>query len=181
MKKQAVFEPIRIQIDRFHNPVDIRTQKGALSPQGFFYDSFDYPAIIKNVIEPVKKGKGKIVPGCFDYRSETAIKTDEIPVTSDSIILFDGIFMNRDELTRYWDLSIFLDVSFDTVLKRALIRDTAYFGNAETVKEKYLNRYIPGEKIYLDSCHPMKRADIVIDNNDYHHPIIVKKYPGKSL
>lgn len=84
--------------------------------------------------------------------------------------------MNRDELYKYWDLSIFLDINFKTVIKRALLRDTSLFGSKETVFKKYKKRYIPGEKIYLNSCFPKKRTDIVIDNNDFNQLKIIKEW-----
>jgi len=82
--------------------------------------------------------------------------------------------MNRDELYNIWDISIFLDVNFRTVMKRAMIRDIEYFGTIENLKKRYLKRYIPGEKIYLRLCKPKKRATIVINNNDYNKPKIIK-------
>ena len=176
MLKKKVFSPLRVQIDKFHNPKNIRIRKGELSPEGFFYDSFDYDTILKNVINPIKKGLDNIITESYDYRVEDAIKKNKITITNDTVILFDGIFMNRDELFDSWDLSIFLDVTFDTVLKRALERDIEFLGSKDIVEKKYLNRYIPGEKIYLSKCKPMERANIVIDNNDYLNPRLVKKF-----
>ena len=49
-------------------------------------------------------------------------------------------FLNRDELYEYWDISIFFDVTFETVLQRALKRDVEYFGSEEEVLKKYNNR-----------------------------------------
>lgn len=165
---------LRISVDKFHNPKEYRMRRGALSAEGFFYDSFNLNMIVESVLLPIKKGRGEIIHGIFDYRVEKPTEIVKTPVTDDLIVLFDGIFLNRDELQDYWDLSVFLDVSFDTVLKRAIARDTEYFGSIAEVERRYLNRYIPGEKIYLSTCNPLERADIVIDNNDYDHKILIK-------
>ncbi len=165
---------IRISIDKFHHPKEYRMRRGELSPEGFFYDSFNLEKIIECVLMPAKKGSGEIIHGIFDYRSEKTVNIVRTPVTGDLIVLFDGIFMNRDELKDFWDLSIFLDVSFETVLQRAIKRDKDYFGSVEEVERRYLNRYIPGEKIYLSSCNPQDRADFVIDNNDYDNKLLIK-------
>jgi len=179
MKAQEVFDPIRIQIDKFHNPREIRKQKGDLSPEGFFYDSFNYQAIFQNVINPVRNGANKINKEIYDYRIDEGIIPVETPISKDTIILFDGIFMNRDELYQVWDLSIFLDIKFETVLERALQRDIELFRNEETIKLRFLKKYIPGEKLYLEKCNPINRADIVIDNNDFMNPKLIKKW-GRS-
>ncbi|MCK5050612.1 MAG: hypothetical protein KAS53_02645 [Candidatus Cloacimonetes bacterium] len=176
MQEQKLFNPLRIQIDKFHNSRNVRIQKGDLSPEGFFYDSFDHKAIFQNIINPIKISYGKLISQKYDYRIEEEIKPIEVSITNNTIILFDGIFMNRDEFYQKWDLSIFLDVSFDTVLKRALKRDIDLFGDKDTIKKRYLIKYIPGQKIYLEKCKPLERADIVIDNNDYLNPKLLKKW-----
>ena len=175
MKEKGFLHPIRVQIDTFHNPKEIRKQKGELSPEGFFYDSFNYSAIFDHVISPVKKGAKYITAGLYDYKTEKEIEKTEIPICKNSVILFDGIFMNRDELYGNWDLSIFLDITFDTVIKRALVRDMELFGSEEKIKERYISKYIPGEKIYMELCKPEERADIVIENSNYDAPVILKK------
>ena len=165
---------VRISIDKFHNPKEIRLQKGELSPEGYFYDSFNLNKIFEYIINPIKNNGEYIIKGIYDYKVEKEVTPEKIKIENDLIILFDGIFMNRDELYNVWDISIFLDINFKTVLKRAVIRDIEYFKTIENLNEKYKKRYIPGEKIYLRLCKPKERATIVINNNDYNKPKIIK-------
>jgi len=167
-------EAINVSIDKFHNPKDIRIQKGELSPEGFYFDSFNYDKIIEFIISPVKNGKTTIINGIYDYKTESYLDQQITPISKNTIILFDGIFMHRDEVDHYWDLSIFLDISFTTVRQRAIKRDKEYFGSDEKVLEKYNKRYIPGEELYLGLCNPQARADFVIDNNDWENPVLIK-------
>lgn len=51
MIDQSIFLPIRISIDKFHNPKNIQMQKDELSPEGFYFDSFNYEGIINNIIK----------------------------------------------------------------------------------------------------------------------------------
>jgi len=166
---------IRISIDKFHNTKEIRLAKGDLSPEGFFEDSFNIDKIKELVLDPIKNNETAIITGIFDYRNESEINQNKIIIEPNLIVLFDGIFLNRNELTKYWDISIFLDVSFETVIKRALIRDVNYFGSEEEVIKRYKKRYIPGEEIYLSDCKPKERASFVIDNNDWENPVIIKE------
>jgi len=119
---------VRVSIDKFHNPKEIRLQKGELSPEGYFYDSFNINKIFEYIINPIKNNGEYIIPGIYDYKTEKEVTPEKIKIENNLIILFDGIFMNRDELHNIWDISIFLDVSFKTVMKRAIIRDKDYFG-----------------------------------------------------
>jgi uridine kinase len=174
MKENKVFSPLRISIDKFHNPKNIRMQKGEYSPEGYFYNSFNYDKLIEKVLKPVKMNTGYITPGIFDYRTESEINKDKIPIDDNIVILFDGIFLNREEIHFYWDLSVFVDITFETMLKRALSRDIQLFESEKELLKKYHNRYIPGEKIYLEKCFPKEKSHIVIDNNNAKCPIIVK-------
>jgi uridine kinase len=165
---------VRVSIDRFHNPREIRIARGEFSPEGFFFDSFDLDRIVALVLAPVKAGCGRLVDGIYDYRAASTVSGTGHDVSDDLIVLFDGIFLHRDELAGYWDWSVFLDVDFDTVLKRAVARDAALFGSVEEVERRYRARYIPGEQLYLDRCRPLERAILVIDNNDWADPRLVK-------
>jgi len=165
---------VRVSIDKFHNPKEIRLAKGDFSPEGFFEDSFNLEKIKQMIIDPIKSNGNYIVTGIYDYRNESETSKKQIKIDNNLIVLFDGIFLNRDELYKYWDISIFLDVTFETVLQRAIKRDVEYFGSEDEVRKKYQNRYIPGEQIYLSKCNPKARADIVIDNNDWNNPVILK-------
>lgn len=168
-------EPVeRLSIDKFHNPREVRMARGPLSPEGFFLDSFDLAKLVELALKPVKEGRGCLVKGIYDYRVEGEVAGDRVPITEGLIVLFDGIFLHRDELLPYWDLSVFLEVSFDTVRERAVQRDLALFGSVDEVLRKYEERYIPGEKLYLESCRPRDRADVLVDNNDWEHPRILR-------
>ena len=127
----------------------------------------------------MNKNSGYIIPGAYDYRTESEMNLNKIPVIDDLVILFDGIFLHRDEICKYWDLSIFIDITFETMLKRALPRDIELFKSEEEITKRYKKRYIPGEKIYLEKCLPKDKAQIVIDNNDYLNPKIL--WAGKRM
>jgi uridine kinase len=166
--------PVRISLDAFHHPREIRLSRGALSPEGYFHDSFNLERLRACVIRPVKNKAPALVCGIFDYRRERELEPRILPVTDDIVVLFDGVFLHRDELFEAWDLSFFLDVTFETVRKRAKERHGGDFGSEEEIMERYARRYIPGQKLYLARCKPRERADFVIDNNDWEKPRLTK-------
>lgn len=167
---------IRLSIDNFHNPKNIRTKKGDLNPIGYYEDSFNYNFMKSHIFENLKSGIFEIYSQSFDYKNNLKknLEAHKITVASNAIILFDGVFLLRDAINDYWDIRIFLDVSFSTVIKRALKRDLTYFKDQSLLLEKYNKRYIPGQQIYLEKDEPLTKADIIIDNNDYDNPQIIK-------
>lgn len=161
---------VRMSIDGFHNPKELRTAKGEYSAEGYYYDSFNYGYLTAQVFDRIRRGHTEIVPSIFDYRSESETDVSAITVEPGSAVIFDGVFLLRRELYEYWDLSLFLDISFDTVLVRAAERDIGYFKDMELLEKKYRERYIPGQKLYFSLEDPGARASLVIDNSDYDNP-----------
>lgn len=113
-----------------------------------------------------------IQPKIFDYRIDSETSIPPLLVPGDAILIFDGIFLLRDELRAYWDISIFVKVSFDTAIRRAIARDSDLYGDTEGLKQKYLQRYVPAQKHYLETCHPQTTADFIWDNENPLSPIL---------
>jgi uridine kinase len=61
-------------------------------------------------------------------------------------------------------------VDFEVALQRAIKRDQFLFGDAEAVRTRYQQRYIPGQRLYFQRDHPQEQADVIIDNNDPAEP-----------
>jgi uridine kinase len=165
---------IRASIDGFHNPKEIRSRQGNLSPDGYYEDSFDFAAIKTLLLDPLSSdGSGRYHVGTFDYRTDAEFEADEQVAQADAILIFDGIFLQRPEIVESWDIKIFIDIPFGIALTRALERDLMLFGSEDAVRERYMQRYLPGQQLYFDQCNPKGNADIVIDNQDVDNPEIV--------
>ena len=162
-------------IDGFHRPRKERYRRGTLSPEGYFHDSFDLDALKQNLLEPLSpEGDLHYIEATFDFRSDLPVHQVAQQAQPDAILLFDGVFLLRPELNAHWDFRIFVHVSFETSMQRALLRDKELFGSVDEIKQRYLARYIPGQKLYLRTVDPEKKADIVIDNNDPMNPRILR-------
>ncbi len=166
---------IRASIDGFHRPKQDRYRRGELSPEGYYYDSFENETIKQYLLQPLGPGgTGKYRTTVFDFRSDSPLLSPLMHAPADAVLLFDGVFLLRPELNDHWDARIFLSIDFDVSLQRTLCRDLTLFGTRERITERYEHRYIRGQKIYLRDVEPQKVADIVIDNNDPLDPILIR-------
>ena len=164
---------IRASIDGFHNPRNIRHQRGSYSPEGYFHDSFNYELLKNCLLEPLKPEGNRLCHlKAFDFKTDREIYTDEIKATNAHILIFEGVFLFRHEIEQHWDIKFFVDIDFQTSIKRALERDLYLFGDEKEILKRYQERYIPGQKIYIELEKPKAKADIIIDNNDFTNPFI---------
>lgn len=106
----------------------------------------------------------------FDYRTDSEIDLPPAITERHAVLLFDGVFLLRPEIVNYWDFTIFVETSFEVILRRAMVRDLNLFGGSDELMRRYRSRYIPGQQLYLSECRPAERANVVIDNNDPDEP-----------
>jgi len=166
---------IQASLDDFHNPDRIRSCRGALSPEGYYYDSFNYGALIDKLLSPLGPGgDGIYQTAVFDYRLDLPVDPSPTQATADAILIFDGVFLQRPVLEKQWDFVIYVDISFDASLARAIKRDAPYLSPAKEVEKRYRRRYIPGQQLYQGACRPKEKADVVIDNNDPGDPKLIR-------
>ncbi|MFN2493185.1 MAG: uridine kinase [Pyrinomonadaceae bacterium] len=165
---------ILASIDGFHNPARIRHERGATSPEGYYYDSFNYPALAESLLLPLgPDGSRRYSSSVFDFRIDAESQTSPKLAEPNAILLFDGVFLLREELRKYWDFTIFVHATFQTILLRAERRDKHLFGSIEEVRKRYEQRYIPGQNLYFAECLPKECAQVVIDNNDPRNPLVL--------
>ena len=162
---------IRASIDGFHRPRSQRYQRGPDSPIGYYEDSFDYAALQLVLLNPLgPRGSRRYRRAVFDVRNDVLLIPEEEAAPSNAILLFDGVFLLRPELHALWDYCIFVQVDFEVALQRAMIRDQELFGSSEAVRTRYLQRYIPGQRLYFQAVNPQKQADVIVENNDLVQP-----------
>ncbi|MGW4943764.1 uridine kinase [Actinoplanes sp. NPDC004185] len=159
---------VHVSADGFHQVRAIRHRRGRTSPEGFWLDSYDCPALVSDVLTPFGPG------GDRRYRSAVHdVATDEVldlpwvQGPADAVLVVDGLFLHRDELAAYWDFSIFLTAPFAVTARRMARRD----GTHPDPDHPSMARYVQGQRLYFAACRPWERADLVIDNSDIDRPV----------
>ncbi|GGA38198.1 uridine kinase [Psychrobacillus lasiicapitis] len=78
-----------------------------------------------------------------------------------TVILLEGIFLQRKEWSGFFDYIVYLDCPKKIRSERVLQRDE-YLGNMNNRLKKYERRYWRGEEYYLQEVNPIESSDIVI-------------------
>lgn len=161
---------LNISIDGFHRPRAERYAKGKNSPEGFYYDSYDYDRFKSEVILPFIGDEQYIKTAIHDVETDQQLSPEPVHIQHGAVLIIDGMFLHRDKLAQYWDYSIFLDVDFHQTFQRMATRDN----NSPDPFEQHNSRYREGQLLYFQECSPKSRATMVIDNSDFKHPKIIK-------
>jgi len=159
-------------VDFFHNPKSVRHQDCKPTHISFFEDSFNYSALQKKLLDPIKHLSGKaFYRKHFDHKIDREVDCPSEIARTNILLIFEGIFVHRDEIKDYWDFSVFLDVPFEETYRRMAERDGC---SPNPVCESNA-RYYLGQKLYIDTCNPKKRASMIVDNTDYDNPIVIEQ------
>lgn len=166
---------IRLSADDFHQQAETRHRRGRLSAEGYYLDAFDYGAIIEGVVGPLGPGgDGTYRTMCHDHQTDQSVSGETRQAESEAILLFDGVFLLRPELTHYWDITVYLHVEPEETLRRALERDAERFGSPEAVRRSYRTRYLPAQSMYRMIVGPRNHADIALDMTNPAQPSVLR-------
>jgi uridine kinase len=82
------------------------------------------------------------------------------------VILLEGIYLLKEAYRQLYDLSIWIECSFETALKRAVARAQEGLTPAETIRA-YQTFYFPAQRLHFEFDAPMRAADIVLRNDAF--------------
>ena len=170
---------LRVSIDGFHNPAEIRHRKGRHCPIGYYQDSFNHEAIVTHVLTPLgPHGNRQYKRANYDYLADTEVDADWKQAPDDAILLFDGIFLHRPELKDHWDFTVFVHTDFSIMVDRACQRDLKKFDSEDRVRQSFEQRFIPGSRLYLEQARPQEQAHMVVNNNNVFRPVLHSNIQG---
>jgi uridine kinase len=142
---------VRASCDDFHHPRAHRHRRGRESPEGFYLDSFDLDALAGRLLEPFAAG-ARFRTRAFDHVTDQPVAAAPEDAPADAVLVLDGLFLHRERLRGWWDLSVLLDVPPDVAAARLLQRDGV----------PTRDRYVRGQELYFADADPHRRATLVV-------------------
>lgn len=153
------------EIDMFHLDDHIvernkRYQTGYEEWYEYYYLQWDIEGLKSNLLQPLHIRDQLNLP--HYEKSTDVISTRQVDVLKDSIVLIEGIFLQRKEWKCFFDFVIFLNCPFELRRERVLRRDS-YLGEYQARLKKYKDRYWLGEQYYMETVNPLSTADLVVN------------------
>jgi len=165
---------VRASVDDFHHPRSHRHELGRTG-QTVWARSFDYRVLRRELLDPWCAGPGSPYR-CrhHDLASDTLVDEPRAAVPEHGVLVFDGVFAQREELRCYWDLVVWLEVTDEERLRRMAGRDDVPLDPAHSDQHRYLDAL----RIYRDAADPVGSADLVVDNTDPAVPVLTGSVAG---
>lgn len=155
------YHPYVLHIDDFIHPKHIRYDQSKEDWYCYYNIQWRYDYLVEEILSPIKNGDkiDKLIE-LYDKENDRYV-IQRIYIPHGSVLLLEGIFLQRKEIKSYLDFIIYLDVPQEVRLNRVLTRD-GYMGGLEDIKCKYERRYFPAEKKYILEYSPIENANFVL-------------------
>ncbi len=150
-----------LHIDDFIHQKHIRYDESKEEWDCYYNIQWRYDYLVKEILSPVKRGDEiyKLIE-LYDKENDGYIK-QQVLIEHGTVLILEGIFLQRKEIRRYLDFIIYLDVPQEVRLSRVIKRD-GYIGELKDIKCKYERRYFPAEEKYILDYSPIENADLVV-------------------
>lgn len=167
---------LRASLDDFHRPGHEQREKaGGFTPAEYLREGYDHAKIRELLLDPLApQGNRRCRLDYWNSHDDQPFPEDWVDVQRDAILMVDGAFLHTHELRDQWDFTIWLEVDWQSLLRRRAQRAGTRGGPASLLGAAYENGWIARHLQYEESVHPHDRADVVVDNSEVAHPVIVR-------
>ena len=137
-----------LHTDDFFLRPEQRTKERLAEPGG----NVDRERFLEEVVNPLRKGE------IIQYRRLDCSTFTLLPaqkIEPNRLTVIEGAYSMHPTFGKYYDLSIFLDITSDLQKERIMIRNT------RDKAERFFKEWIPMEHKYFDTFHIKEKCDII--------------------
>ena len=136
-----------------------------LDPAETFYRrAIRFPELFDTLILPLRERRSIRVEADFTEETASVYRKHLWAFTNVDVVLLEGIFLLERARRRQYDLSLWVDCTFETALERAIARSQEGL-TPEATSKAYETIYFPAQRIHLDRDDPRSAASLVLPND----------------
>jgi uridine kinase len=131
----------------------------------FYEHAIRFDEMFEQLIVPSTQNRTiSVTADCADAKA-TSYRKQCYEFRKIDIVLLEGIFLFKAGYRRHFDLTVWIDCSFECALQRAVARGQEGLPPAETIKAFEII-YFPTQRIHLARDKPREAADFVFTNEN---------------
>jgi uridine kinase len=157
---------------------DFRRPLGALADgadeAALYYDGYYDFALLDDCLGRFLAGAAAVSIPRFDPARERVDGEQSLEFGDARLALLEGVFVLRARAAAAGAV-VLLEVSEDEARRRILARDMARGRPRDVVEHRMNTRYFPAQRAYRAAFDPVRRADVVIDNEHWERPRVLRR------
>ena len=158
---------IAINVDAWLN---IERFDAANPAQHYYHNAIRHDAMFAQLVFPLRDNRSLRIE--MDYADETATeyRRQVYEYEDVDVIALEGIYLFKRAYQAYYDLSVWIECSFETALERAVSRGQEGLPPDETIRD-YRNIYVPAQEIHFQRDNPKAEATLTFNNDSRLGPV----------
>jgi len=142
----------RASINDFFRPRRDRERAGWLNGPAQYREAYDYSLLRRVLIDPFHTAgsTGFVLTGFDEERDQPVYQPKWATAGPDAVLILDGVFLNRSELSGAWNYSIWLETPHGDAADAAYIADANPSSLATTIVDN-ADPAMP-KRVFADSC-----------------------------
>jgi uridine kinase len=174
--RAAGAEVVTLSVDDFRRPVSFGDVPRPDEEEVYYQRYYDFAAF-DGCLRAFLNGEEAAVVPRFDGASARLEGELTFRFAGAGLAVVDGVFLRRAPVVAAGE-TILLTVSPDEARRRILDRDRKKGRSDQEILRRIDRRYFPGQERYRREHDPLGRAAVVIDNDDWQRPRLVRRRPA---
>jgi uridine kinase len=130
----------------------------------FYEHAIRFDEMFATLVVPFRDARACRVLADFTDEAADAYRPHIYEFGDTDVILLEGIFLLKQGFRRHYDLSFWVDCTFETALERAVRRGQEGLPPAETVRA-FRTIYFPAQRLHMAKDAPRAAASEVLIND----------------
>lgn len=133
-------------------------------PEHFYLHAIRFEEMFTQLILPLRDRRSVRVSADYTEETATEYRSHVYEFEDIDVIALQGIYLLKRAFVSRYDLSVWIECSFDTALERALSRAQEGQPPEETARA-YRAIYFPAQEIHFLRDDPKARATLIVNND----------------
>ncbi len=150
-------------VDGWLNLPAVRFSK--VNPAEHFYlHALRFDDMFRQLVLPLRDCRSASVTADFAEETATSYRRQRYEFHGIDVIVLEGIYLLKRAFQSYYDLSFWIDCSFETALERALARGQEGWAREDDIIA-YRTIYFPAQEIHFARDDPKSAATVIFCND----------------
>lgn len=130
----------------------------------FYLHALRFDEMFTQLIFPLRDRRSIQLVADFAEETATNFRQHTYNFQEIDVILLEGIYLLKRAFQNYYDLSVWINCTFETALERAIDRAQEGLPPEETIAA-YRNIYFPAQQIHFERDAPQSNATLILNND----------------